>query len=74
MSGCALKHERDVLHGNVLVAVRYVDDFGVVVQPVLPLHGAGILGRISREGEPFGEGLISDSWAETGRAQGSLFF
>ena len=72
--GRAVKHERDVLHGNALVAVRYADCQGVVDQPVLRLHGAGVFGCISLEGEPFGEGLISDSWAETGRAQRVLFF
>ena len=40
--GSALKHERDVLHGNALVAVCYTDGRGVVDQPVLRLHGAGL--------------------------------
>lgn len=62
------KHERDVFHGNALVAVCYTNGRGVVDQPVLRLHGAGVLGRASREGEPLGEGLISYSGAETGRA------
>ena len=70
----ALKHERDILHGNALVAVRYADGCGVVDQPVLRLHGAGVLGRVSREGEPSGEGLILNSGAETGRAQRIFFF
>ena len=30
--GCALEHERDVLHGDTLVAVCYVDDGGIVNQ------------------------------------------
>ena len=59
--GCALKHEWDVLHSNALVAVRYADGHGVVDQPVLLLHEAGVLGRISWEREPFREGLISVS-------------
>ena len=71
--GCALEHEQDVLHGNALVAIRYADGSGVVDQPVLRLHGAGVLGRVSREGEPFGKGLIPNSWAETGRAQRVFF-
>ena len=28
--GCALEHERDVLHSNTLAAVRYADGRGVV--------------------------------------------
>ena len=28
--GCALEHERDVLHNNAVVAVRYADGRGVV--------------------------------------------
>src|SRR3954465_14695422 len=55
--GCALEHERNILHGNALVAVRYADGCGVVNQPVLWLHGAGVLGGISGESESFGEGL-----------------
>ena len=68
-SGNALKHERDVLHGNALVAVCYADDGGVVNQPVLRLHGAGVFGRVSWEREPFGEGLVSNAGAETRRTQ-----
>ena len=71
---CALKHERDVLHDNVLVAVCYADGRGVVDQPVLQLHGAGLFGRVLWEGEPFGEGLIADLGAETGWAQRIFLF
>src|SRR3954463_8014452 len=35
--GRALEHERDVLHGNTLVAVRYADGGGVVNQPIFRL-------------------------------------
>ena len=70
----ALKHERDVLHGNALVAVCYADGSGVVDQLVLRLHGAGVFGHVSWEGEPFGEGLITNSGAEAGRAQRILLF
>ena len=72
--GSALKHERDVFHGNAFVAVCYIDGRGVVDQPVLRLHGAGVLGCISRESEPFGEGLISDAGAEARRPQLVFFF
>ena len=72
--GYALEHERDVHHGNMLVAVCDADGYGVVDQPVLRLHGAGVLGRISREREPFGEGLISDVGAKTRRTQLIFFF
>ena len=72
--GCALKHERDVLHNNALVAVCYADVRGVVDQPVLRLHRAGVLGRISWEREPSRERLISDSRAEIGQAQCIFFF
>ena len=49
-SAChALKHERDVLHGNALVAVRYADGRGLVDQPVLRLHGAIVFWRVSWE-------------------------
>ena len=67
-SGYALKHECDVLHGNTLVAVCDADGYRVVDQPILRLHRAGVFWRISQEGEPFGKGFISESWAETGRA------
>ena len=67
--GRALEHERDVLHGNALVAVGDADSCGVVDEPVLRLHGAGVLGCVSRESESFGEGLISDAGAKTRRTQ-----
>ena len=45
----ALKHERDVLHGNVPVAVCYADRGRVVDQPIFRLHGAVVLGCVSGE-------------------------
>ena len=71
--GRALEHERNVLHSNTLVAVCYVDGRGVVDQPVLRLHGAGVLGCVSGEREPFGEGLVSDAGAKIRRTQ-LIFF
>ena len=71
---CALEHERDVLHSNTLVAVRYDDGRGVVDQPVLRLHGASVLGRISGKREPSREGLISDSGAKSVWTQCVFFF
>ena len=56
------------------VAVCYVVGRGVVNQPVLRLHGAGVLGRVSWEGEPFGKGLISNAGPETRRTQLVFFF
>ena len=72
--GHALEHEWNVLYGNTLVAVRYVDGRGVVNQPVFPLHGADVLGRVSGEREPFGKGLVSDAGSKTGRTQLVFFF
>ena len=65
---------RDVSYGNALVAVRYVDGCGVVDQPIFRLHGVGIFGRVSGEREPFGEGVISNTGAETRRTQLILLF
>ena len=70
----ALKHERDVLHGSAPVDVRYADCGGVVDQPIFRLHGVVVLGRVSREREPFGEGLVADAGAETRRADIIFFF
>ena len=72
--GRAPEHEWNILHGNSLVAVHYVDGRGVVDQPVFRLHGAGVFGCVSGEREPFGEGLISDAGPETRRTQLVFFF
>ena len=72
--GRALEHEWNVLHGNALVAASYVDGRGVVNQPIFWLHGAGVLGSISGESEPFGKGLISDAGAKTRWTQLIFFF
>ena len=47
---------------------------GVVYQPVFRLHGAGVLGRVSGEREPFGEGLVSDAGPKARRTQLVFFF
>ena len=72
--GGALEHEWNILHGNVLVAVCDADGCGVVDQPVLRLHGAGVFGRISREREPLGERLILNAGAKARRTQLIFFF
>ena len=72
--GRALEHERNILHGNALVAVRDADGRGVVDQPVIRLHGAGVLGRVSWEREPFGKGLVLNAGPETRRTQLVFFF
>ena len=72
--GGALEHERNILHGNALVTVCYAHGPGVVDQPVLRLHGAGVLGRISWEREPFRKGLIADAGAEARWSQRVFFF
>src|SRR3954464_3883736 len=72
--GRALEHERNVLDGDALVAVCDVDGGGVVNQPILRLHGAGVLGGISGESEPFGKGLISDAGAKAWWSQLVFFF
>ena len=41
----ALEHERDILYGNALVAVRYADGGGVVNKPIFRLHGAVVFRR-----------------------------
>ena len=72
--GSALKHERDVFHGNALVAVCYVDGRVVVDQLVFRLRRPVVLGRVSWEREPFGEGFITDAGAETRWAECVFFF
>ena len=72
--GRALEHERKVLHGNALVAVRDSNGGGVVDQLVLQLHRAGVLGCISREREPLGERFVPDAGAEARRTQPIFFF
>ena len=72
--GRALEHERNVFYGDTLVAVRYVDSRRIVNQPVLWLHGAGVLGRVSWEREPFGKGLVSNAGPETRQTQLVFFF
>ena len=63
-----MKHERYVLHGYALVAVRYADSGRVVDQPIFRLHRAVVLGRVSGEQEPFGEVLVADAGAKARRA------
>ena len=46
----------------------------VVDQPVFRLHGAVVLGRVSWEREPYGEGLVTDAGAKTRRADIVFFF
>ena len=72
--GRALEHEWNIPYGNSLVAVRYINGRGVINQRVLRLHGAGVLGRVSGEREPFGKGLVSDAGPETRRTQLVFFF
>ena len=72
--GRALEHERNVLHSNALVAVRDADGCGVVDQPVLRLHRAVVLGRISWKREPFGKGLVADAGDKTRGAQRVFLF
>ena len=71
---CSLKHEGDILHGNTLVAVCYVNCDGLVDQLVFRLHRAVVLGRVSQEREPFGEGLVADAGAKARRAEIVFFF
>ena len=70
----ALQHERDVLHGYAHVAIRYADSGRVVDEPILWLHRAVVLGRVSGEREPFGEGLVADAGAKAWRADIVFFF
>ena len=72
--GRALEHERNVLHSNVLFSVFYVDGCGVVYRPVIRLHRAIVLGSVSREREPFEEGLVANAGGETRRADCIFFF
>ena len=72
--GRALEHEWNVLYGNTLVAVCYVDGRGVVNQPVFRLHGAGVFVRTSGEREPFGKGLVPNAGPKTGWTQLVFFF
>ena len=70
----ALEHQGDIFHSNVSIAIRYANGGGLVNQPVFRLHGAVVLGRVSWEREPFGEGLVADAGAETRRADIVFFF
>ena len=70
----ALEHQGDILHGNASIAIRYANGGGVVDQSVSRLHGAVVLGRVSWEREPFGEGLVADAGAEARRADIIFFF
>ena len=70
----ALQHEGDVLHGDAPIAVGYADGRGVVDEPIFRLHRAVVLGRVSGEREPFGEGLVADAGAKAWRADIVFFF
>ena len=54
----------------MLTAVEY----GVVDEPIFRLHRAVVLGRVSGEREPFGEGLVADAGAKAWRADIVFFF
>ena len=70
----ALEHQGNIFHGSTPVAVCYANRRGVVDQPIFRLHGAVVLGRVSWEREPFGEGLVADAGAKAGRADIIFFF
>ena len=57
-----------------LLSFAMFDGRGVVDQPVFRLHGAVVLGRVSWEREPLGEGLVPDAWAEARRTDIVFFF
>ena len=69
-----MQHEGDVLHGHAPIAVGYADSSGVVDEPIFRLHRAVVLGRVSGEREPFGEGLVADAGAKAWRADIVFFF
>ena len=69
-----LQHEGDVLHGDAPIAVGDADGCGVVDEPIFRLHRAVVLGRVSGEREPFGEGLVADAGAKAWRADIVFFF
>ena len=56
------------------IAVGYANRRGLVDQPIFRLHGAVVLGHVSWEREPFGEGLVADVGAEARRTDIVFFF